>query len=152
MWTQVPSLICPFKQYASEAQQEWSKRFESIRKDIECLFGRLKGRFRLFKTGIMFGTREKIDNAWFTACIIHNMLHQFDGLANLEKDMDWAGKDGEADQTTGEFPVSTAADNTAGEEVDDGDNTEAFNLFRQQLVNHFAYKKKRGEICWFRGA
>ncbi|CAM9411140.1 unnamed protein product, partial [Pylaiella littoralis] len=50
---------------------------------------------------------EKIDNAWFTACIIHNMLLQFDGLANLEKDMNWTGKDGEADETTGPFPAQT---------------------------------------------
>ncbi|CAN0439876.1 unnamed protein product, partial [Pylaiella littoralis] len=76
----VPLLICPYKTYASVEQQEWSKRFESVRKDIECFFGRLKGRFRLFKTGVLFNSREKIDNAWFTACIIHNMLLQFDGL------------------------------------------------------------------------
>ncbi|CAN0185610.1 unnamed protein product, partial [Pylaiella littoralis] len=55
---------CPYKTYASVEQQEWSKRFESVRKDIECFFGRLKGRFRLFKTGILFNSREKIDNAW----------------------------------------------------------------------------------------
>ncbi|CAN0383374.1 unnamed protein product, partial [Pylaiella littoralis] len=105
-YTRCP-FICPYKTYASVEQQEWSKRFESVRKDIECFFGRLKGRFRLFKTGILFNSREKIDNAWFTACIIHNMLLQFDGLANLEKDMNWTGKDGEADETTGPFPAQT---------------------------------------------
>ncbi|CAN0508570.1 unnamed protein product, partial [Ectocarpus sp. 12 AP-2014] len=79
----VPLLICPFKVYANVAEQQWSKRLESVRKDIECLFGRLKGRFRLFKTGILFGDRTKIDDAWFIACIIHNMLLAFDGLDQL---------------------------------------------------------------------
>lgn len=55
------------------------------------LFGKLKGRSRLFKVGISFGTRQKIDSAWFTACILHFVLMQLDGLVNLEKDMDWAG-------------------------------------------------------------
>ncbi|CAB1108083.1 unnamed protein product [Ectocarpus sp. CCAP 1310/34] len=82
--TCVPLLICPFKVYANVAEQQWSKRLESVRKDIECLFGRLKGRFRLFKTGILFGDRTKIDDACFTACIIHNMLLAFDGLDQLE--------------------------------------------------------------------
>ena len=89
-------MICPMKAYANDQEMAWSTRLESVRKDIECVFGRVKGRWRLFKTGILFSTREKIDNAWFTACIIHNMLLRFDGLDKLEKDMDWTGKDGMA--------------------------------------------------------
>lgn len=137
---QVPLLICPYKTYASVEQQEWSKRFESVRKDIECFFGRLKGRFRLFKTGILFNSREKIDNAWFTACIIHNMLLQFDGLANLEKDMNWTGKDGEADETTGPFPAQTTVGSM---DVGAGGDT-SFHTLREELVDHFTYKKKKG--------
>eukprot|EP00904_Undaria_pinnatifida_P004183 jgi/Undpi1/13766/HiC_scaffold_9.g03417.m1 len=82
-------------------EDAWSSRLESVRKDIECVFGRIKGRFRIFKTALLFSTREKVDNAWFTACIIHNMLLQFDGLGKLEEDMDWVGKDGIADGKTG---------------------------------------------------
>ncbi|CAM9180950.1 unnamed protein product, partial [Hapterophycus canaliculatus] len=77
---QVRLLMCPFKVYANTEEQQWSKRSESVGKDIECLFGRLKKRFRLFNTGVLFLDQGKIDNAWFIACIIHNMLLQYDGL------------------------------------------------------------------------
>ena len=51
-----------------------------MRKDIECCYGRVKGRFRMFKGEILFKTRESIDNAWFTVCIFHNMLHHVNKL------------------------------------------------------------------------
>ncbi|CAM9886393.1 unnamed protein product, partial [Ascophyllum nodosum] len=72
-----------------------SRRVESVRKDIECCFGIIKGRWRLFKGGILFNTREKIDNAWFTACILHNMLHKVKRLDEMEEDADWVGSAGE---------------------------------------------------------
>ena len=68
---------------------------ESVRKDIECCFGIIKGWWRLFKGGILFNTREKIDNAWFTACILHNMLHKVKRLDEMEEDADWVGSAGE---------------------------------------------------------
>lgn len=138
--------MCPFKVYASVEEQQWSKRLESVRKDIECLFGRLKGRFRLFKTAIVFLHRESIDNAWFTACIIHNMLLKYDRLDLLEVDMDWEGKDGEADSTTGAFPDVATADSEEDEEGGDA----AFHTHRQRLVDHFACKKNRREVYWYR--
>ncbi|CAM9888044.1 unnamed protein product, partial [Hapterophycus canaliculatus] len=46
-----------------EGEIQWRKRLESVRKDIECLFDRLKGRLRLFKSGVLFLDRGKIDNA-----------------------------------------------------------------------------------------
>lgn len=138
--------------YGSIEQQLWSKRLESVRKDIECFFGRLKGRFRLFKTGVVFQKREKIDNAWFTACIIHNMLHAFDGLANLEKDMDWAGKAGEADESTGAFPSGTEAEADVLAMDEDGDETAKFHNAREKLVHHFMHKRKTEGVAWFRVA
>ncbi|CAN0385517.1 unnamed protein product, partial [Laminaria digitata] len=84
----------PIKTHNTIAEHNWSRRVESVRKDIECCFGRLKGRWRLFKKGILFGSREKIDNAWFTACILHNMLHKKNGLDEMEEVSDWVGSAG----------------------------------------------------------
>ena len=43
------TLICPFKHCAGNKPKEiWSKMLESLRKDVECTFGILKGRFNLF--------------------------------------------------------------------------------------------------------
>ena len=141
----MPLLICPMKVYANDEEDACSSRLESVRKDIECVFGRIKGRCRIFKTALLFSTREKVDNAWFTACIIHNMLLQFDGLGKLEKDMDWAGKDGMADGKTGQFAPETAVDDTLPGPAD-----KSFHDFRQQLVDHFTYEKAGGRISWFR--
>ena len=44
--------ICPFKNYASIKEKRWSKWAESMRKDVECTFGILEGRWRILKTGV----------------------------------------------------------------------------------------------------
>ncbi|CAM9820233.1 unnamed protein product [Discosporangium mesarthrocarpum] len=36
-------LTCPFKASSTQAQLKWSNWVESVRKDMECYFGRLKG-------------------------------------------------------------------------------------------------------------
>ncbi len=53
---------------------------ESVRKDVECCFGSIKQRFRILKNPIEYHTKDSIDNVFFTCCILHNMLLQFDGL------------------------------------------------------------------------
>ena len=62
----------------------------------------------------------------------------------LEKDMDWAGKDGMADGKTGRFAPETAVDTLPGPA------DKNFHDFRQQLVDHFTYEKAGGRISWFR--
>ena len=51
-----------------------------MRKDVECTFGILKGRWRILKTGIRLESLEAADNIWFTCCALHNMLLEVDGL------------------------------------------------------------------------
>jgi DDE superfamily endonuclease len=53
---------------------------ESMRKDVECTFGILKGRFRILKTGIQIHGIEATDKIWLTCCALHNMLLDIDGL------------------------------------------------------------------------
>ena len=50
----------------------WSKWVESMRKDVECTFGILKGRFCVLKTGICLWGAMKVDNVWKTCCAVHN--------------------------------------------------------------------------------
>ena len=58
----------------------WSTRLESVRKNVECFFGRLKIHFRILCSRIMFHKQSRVDNVSFTACIMHNMLVEDDGL------------------------------------------------------------------------
>ncbi|CAM9535369.1 unnamed protein product, partial [Discosporangium mesarthrocarpum] len=78
---------------------KWSKHLESVRKDVECFFGRLKGLFRILKMPLVFwasnaNLREKIENIFFDFCILQNMLHTCDGFCVLKPGTDWCGHDG----------------------------------------------------------
>jgi hypothetical protein len=69
-----------------------------MRKDVECTFGILKGRFRILKTGIRLQKIEAVDKIWLTCCALHNLLLESDGLdENWESGVpsDWAGELGE---------------------------------------------------------
>ena len=68
---------------------------ESVRKDVECAFGVLKGRFRCLKLPIQLHDKDVIDDMFFTCVGLHNMLHLYDGRDQWEKGMCWEGADGE---------------------------------------------------------
>ncbi len=51
-----------------------------MRKDIECTFGILKGRWRILKSGVGISGVENIDKVWFTCCALHNWLLEIDNL------------------------------------------------------------------------
>jgi len=56
LYTQFPfkDLQFPVKRPWSMEALLWSARIESVRKDVECAFGRLKGRFRILKLPLRF--------------------------------------------------------------------------------------------------
>ena len=74
------TMIPPLKGYTSMAEYRFSKWIESLRKDVECTFGILKGRFRILKTGIPLHGIEAADNIWLTCCALHNFILEQDGL------------------------------------------------------------------------
>jgi hypothetical protein len=84
-------LQCPYKHATEEGAVAWSEWVESVRKDVECTFGILKGRFRCLKLPIYFHNVESIDNMFFTCCILHNMILSHDGL---DRRCNWLEEDG----------------------------------------------------------
>jgi hypothetical protein len=58
----------------------WSKWLESMRKDVECTFGILKGKWRILKSGVRIYGVDLVDHVWFTCCALHNWLLEVDGL------------------------------------------------------------------------
>ena len=78
--------IPPFKQTNIFSHNLFSEWVESMRKNIECDFGILKGRLLILKYGIRFQSVEKCDKLFKTLCVIHNLLLKADGL-----DIDWMG-------------------------------------------------------------
>jgi hypothetical protein len=53
---------------------------ESLRKDIECLFGHLKQEFAILKYGSRFNSLELMDDIFITCCAIHNQRKIIAGL------------------------------------------------------------------------
>lgn len=71
----------------TEEIKVWSNMLESLRKSIECCFGIVKvcscplailtppqQRFRILKKGVDFPSFYLLDDVWFTALALHNML------------------------------------------------------------------------------
>ncbi|CAB1110690.1 unnamed protein product [Ectocarpus sp. CCAP 1310/34] len=128
--SQIPLLIPPIKTHNTVKEHDWSRRLDNMRKDIECCFGRVKGRWRLFGVpvgnnafsqrvkgrwrlfggDILFSARQKVDNAWFTACILHNMLHSFNRLDEMEEDGVWVGSAGRLGEATAMAAASMRKD------------------------------------------
>jgi hypothetical protein len=74
------STIAPFKNTMSRKEHRWSEWIESMRKDVECTFGILKGRWRILKSGTRIHGHEATDMVWKTCCALHNWLLDIDGL------------------------------------------------------------------------
>ena len=51
-----------------------------MRKDVECLFGIMKGRFLLLRYGFSFHKIFLCDQVWLSCCAMHNMLLDVDEL------------------------------------------------------------------------
>ena len=86
---------CPMKHTSKMKEALWSKWVESVRKDVECCFGILKGRFRCLKLPIYHQEKPLIDNMFFTCCILHNILLNVDGYdVRWEENVNWEGMNG----------------------------------------------------------
>jgi hypothetical protein len=72
--------VPPMKHPTSYEEIRFSEWLESMRKDVECTFGILKGRFLLLKYGIRSGNIAHCDKVWLTCCALHNKLLFIDGL------------------------------------------------------------------------
>ena len=68
----------------------WSRQLAAVRKDVECTFGILKGRFRILKLPFECHKEEKIDHVFFTCCALHNQIQAETGFHKVwEKDEHW---------------------------------------------------------------
>lgn len=140
-------LMPPTKSPMSVEEKMWSEMLESVRKDVECFFGILKGRFRVLKLPIPYRSKENIDNMFFTCCTLHNMLHAFDGMDVFEENVNWDQLDGLFDSY--ERPPST--DESWVGSMDTQEHVEVelgHDVLKEKLIAHFAYRKQRKDIVW----
>lgn len=165
-------LQCPLKHSAIPRETLWSEWAETVRKDVECTFGVLKGRFRCLKLPIYYQKKESIDNMFYSCCIIHNILLHFDGLdVRWEKDVNYMGQDGNhsfEDTVIFRQHLSRVRHLTPDtdftmigreavlhryEIVNGGNDTEVETTYiglQKNLVDHFAWKYSNNEIQWLK--
>jgi Plant transposon protein len=72
--------VPPMKASCKRPEIRFSQWLEAIRKDVECTFGIMKGRFRILKTGIRLHGQQPADKIFRTCCALHNWLLNVDGL------------------------------------------------------------------------
>lgn len=96
-----PITVPPYKQTCDIPSIRWSKWMESMRKDVECTFGILKGRWRILKTGVRVHGIAAVDRVWMTCCALHNWLLTSDGNSEEWRGGtsidDWLGPLGDID-------------------------------------------------------
>ena len=136
---------------------------ESVRKVIECVFGRLKGHFRILKPPIRFQAAGVADGIWFACCVLHNMILADDGLdRRRERGIQWetdygtfendSGEQGTLANLHPELMVQADTDHTQAGRVPELTRAErgpGFAELRHKLVVHFNQAKSKGEIGWF---
>jgi hypothetical protein len=83
--------IPPMKESDTRAELRFSKWLEGMRKDVECTFGILKGRWRILKARIRVHGTKKCDQIWKTCCALHNLLLFEDGMDKNFKSS-WTGE------------------------------------------------------------
>lgn len=135
------TLMPPTKYPVTQPETAFSKTLESVRKDVECCFGILKGRFRILKLAIQFHKKEDIDHVFFACCILHNMLHSFDGMDKMEPiEVDWAGKAGLHDayiqDSTLDFSSVGSSDSCSNKVEVEKEHT----ILKKKLVTSFSYR------------
>lgn len=162
--------VPPLKDGLTYQQIRFSEWLESMRKDVECTFGILKGRFPVLRYGVRLQSIEKCDQLYVTCCALHNRLLFIDGLDKGWKDgveSNWEREN--RDETP--FAVQRLhrlSNNDNVQSHDDNDdnivNTLHYNnyevngkrivskmpltVFQNRLIEHFDICFKRNDIQW----
>jgi hypothetical protein len=66
--------ICPLSTRVDRQSVIFSEYLESSRKDVECTFGQLKNRFRIFRRPLEMSSEYEMELLFNSCCILHNMI------------------------------------------------------------------------------
>ena len=107
-------------------------------------------RLRILKLPLYFRHKTDVDNVWFTCCILHNLLYEFDWLGNIEADVPWSGEDGLHDAWIAdpETDVSTVGVRTESIGEEKTERESKHDLLRKALIESFVYRVKTDVIVW----
>ncbi|EJK44351.1 hypothetical protein THAOC_37116, partial [Thalassiosira oceanica] len=70
-----PILICPYQNARKGSREgDFSDNLESVRKDVECVFGILKKRWKIIENGIRYRDIKIVEKVFLVCCMLHNMM------------------------------------------------------------------------------
>ena len=160
-------MMAPSKRAADVQDYNWSEMLESLRKDIECLFGMMKQEFAILKYGRRFNSLEVMDEIFLTCCAIHNQRRVIAGT-----DMPWTSEERHDDE--GNLSQKPAAvwrrlseqnrletflvDNESGglgmgdyrvlQDEEPAEPILTYDAVKQRLITHFDVANKKKEVFW----
>jgi hypothetical protein len=75
-YLQWPTTICPFMRSQTNSPREsaFSANLESVRKDVECVFGILKARWGILDHGFKHRSIQVCRDIFIACCVLHNMM------------------------------------------------------------------------------
>ena len=147
----------PFKITSDASRLRWSKRVESVRKDVECTFGILKKRFRILALPLMFPDAKTVERIFKTCCMLHNRLLHYDGLDTIGTlEDDWLTQEkltrAHGDSITIQKLVHRYAHVVAAIDtmVDDSSESERdqWRALRMKLITHYNVVVGSGDVQW----
>jgi hypothetical protein len=89
------------KQLEKDVLSKFARNVAVVRKDVECLFGRLKKRWTWLKHWNDMNEMASIEHAFVTCCILHNMILSDNG--RLDYSQNHVSKDGEMENVQRQF-------------------------------------------------
>lgn len=137
--------MAPTKCTGNTDDAAFSAMLESVRKDVDCFFGILKERFRTLKLSIPYNNKKDIDNVFFTCCILHNMLHTFDGMDQLEAGMKWTASAGMHEPWVCKPSIDLSSVGAKGG-TPKMEKEPRHALLKRQLIQRFAFRSSIGDI------
>ena len=158
--------VPPIKDGVSYEHIRFSEWLESMRKDVECTFGIMKGRFCILRNGFRFHSIKKCDQTWLTCCALHNRLLFIDGLHenwDIGKLSNWGGKYYKSNKLTTPVALQRLHGQVKTTGFKLGTNTSAdkytvngkrivkkipLSIFQDRLVEHFDIRFKKNDIVW----
>lgn len=162
-YTRMRCIQCPIAGGCTRAENYWSCRLESIRKDVECLFGVLKGRYRILRSRMMFQSHEAINVCFKACCMLHNMNLDDDVVVDGAKD--WTRDDDDDADIIAALRVAKRVARTGiaviPDEKDDGNAAEenvvpvnnnppsaTYKSLRKALIEHYTYMASKKQNQW----
>jgi len=88
---------------------------------------------------------------FFTCCILHNILHKYNGLDVLEANVHWAGKDGLHDPTVANPMTDTSSIGLGGGSRKSDEQAEvesSHDGLKRRLITSFVYRRNHNDISW----